>query len=58
LPFTETIRPAIQVTPRPSPTPSESLIQTAAVLPKPLESYQEFTLYAVLKRWMNIIING
>ncbi len=59
-PFTAVIRPAVQVNARPTPTPSESLTQTvaAAAAPKPLESYQEFTIYAVLKRWMNIIING
>lgn len=59
-PFTATIRPAIQVNARPTPVPSESLTQAAAAaaLPKPLESYQEFTIYAVLKRWMDIIMNG
>lgn len=59
-PFTAEIRPAIQVTARPTQTPSESLTQVvaAAAAPKPMESYQEFTIYAVLKRWMDIIING
>ena len=59
-PFIATIRPSIQVNARPTPIQSESLTQAAAAaaLPKPLESYQEFTLYAVLKRWMDIIING
>lgn len=55
-----TIRPAIQVNARPTPVPPGSLTQAvvAAAAPKPMESYQEFTIYAVLKRWMNIIING
>jgi plastocyanin len=59
-PFTATIRPAIQVNARPTPILPESLTQTAvaSALPKPMESYQEFTLYAVLKRWMDIIIHG
>ncbi len=57
-PFTAYIRPAIQVNARPSPTPSGSLTQVVAAAPKPLESYQEFTIYAVLKRWMDIIISG
>ena len=30
---------------RPTPVPT----------PSPMESYQEFTLYEVVKRWMNII---
>ncbi len=60
LPFTASIRPVIQVNARPTPLPSESLTQAAAAVavPKPMESYQEFTIYAVLKRWMDIIING
>jgi VCBS repeat-containing protein len=59
-PFTAIIRPAIQVNARPTPTPPGSLTQVVAeaAVPKPLESYQEFTIYAVLKRWMDIIING
>jgi hypothetical protein len=55
--FTAAISPTIQVNARPTPAP-ESLTQVVAALPKPLESYQEFTLYAVLKRWMDIIISG
>ena len=56
-PFTSTIRPTILVTASPTSTPSESLTQAvaAAVAPKPLESYQEFTLYTILKRWLDII---
>lgn len=59
-PFTAAIRPAIQVTVRPIPTSPESLTQAvvAAAAPKTIESYQEFTIYAVLKRWMDIIISG
>jgi plastocyanin len=58
--FTASIRPVIQVNVRPTQTPSESLTQVvaAAAVPKPLESYQEFTIYAVLKRWIDIIISG
>jgi len=58
--FTASIRPVIQVNARPTPTPSGSLTQVvaAAAAPKPLESYQEFTIYAVLKRWVDIIISG
>jgi VCBS repeat-containing protein len=58
--FTAAIRPVIQVTARPSETPSRSLTQVvaAAAVPKPMESYQEFTLYAIIKRWMDIIISG
>ncbi len=58
IPFTAIIRPAIQVNARPTPKPPGSLTQAVAAAPKPLESYQEFTIYAVLKRWMDIIING
>ena len=54
--FIAKIRPAIQVNARPTPAPSES--QTQAAAPKPMESYQEFTIYAVLKRLMDIIISG
>lgn len=59
-PFTAAIRPAIQVNARPTPTPPGSLTQVvaAAAVPKPLESYQEFTIYAILKRWVDIIMNG
>lgn len=59
-PFTVTIRPAIQVNARPTQVPSKSVTQevVAAASPMPMESYQEFTIYAVLKRWMDIIING
>ncbi len=59
-PFTAAIRPAIQVTARPTQTPSGSLTQAMAeaVAPEPMQSYQEFTIYAVLKRWMDIIISG
>ena len=59
-PFTATIRPSIQVNARPTPAPSESPTGAgvAEAVPKPLESYQEFTLYAVLKRWIDTIING
>lgn len=60
--FTATIRPAVQGTTSPTPTstPAESLTQevAAAVIPKPLESYQEFTIYEVLKRWIKIIMSG
>jgi len=59
-PFTAEIRPAIQVTTRPTQTPSGSLTQAvaAAAAPETMESYQEFTIYAVLKRWIDIIISG
>ena len=58
--FRASIRPSIQVNARPTPVQSESLTREAApaAVPKPLESYQEFTLYAVLKRWIDTIING
>lgn len=59
-PFTAAIRPSIQVNARPTSTPSESLTRevAAAVVPKPLESYQEFTIYEILKRWYAILKNG
>lgn len=57
-PFTATIRPAIQVTARPSPPESLTQVVAAAAAPKPLESYQEFTLYSILKRWKDIIMSG
>ena len=58
--FTVSIRPVMQVNARPTPTLSESPTQEVAeaAIPKPLESYQEFTIYAVIKRWIDIIING
>jgi hypothetical protein len=27
-----------------------------AAVPKPMESYEEFTIYAILKRWIDIIM--
>jgi VCBS repeat-containing protein len=59
-PFTATIRSEVQVTARPTSTPTESLTQVvaAAVAPKPMESYQEFTIYEILKRWYSILKNG
>ncbi|MDW7725605.1 MAG: hypothetical protein SCH70_00595 [Candidatus Methanoperedens sp.] len=50
----------IQVDARPTPAPTESLTRTVAeeTVPEPLESYQEFTIYEILKRWMNIIMSG
>ncbi|MGB8218272.1 MAG: VCBS domain-containing protein [Candidatus Methanoperedens sp.] len=58
--FAAAIRPVIQVNARPTSTPSESLTQAvaAAAAPKTLESYQEFTIYEVLKRWYAILENG
>jgi len=63
-PFTAVISSAVNVTAKatisPTPTKSKSLTQALAeeAVTKPLESYQEFTIYAVLKRWMDIIMNG
>jgi plastocyanin len=53
-------RPAVQATARPTSTPSKSLTQAvaAAAVPKPLESYQEFTIYEILKRWVDIIMGS
>ncbi|VVB86482.1 Uncharacterised protein [uncultured archaeon] len=66
--YTTGVLPAIQVNARPTSKVPESLAQampeslTQAVVakaaPKPMESYQEFTIYAVLKRWFDIIISG
>ncbi|MCZ7402992.1 MAG: hypothetical protein O8C61_12285 [Candidatus Methanoperedens sp.] len=58
--FKAAIRPAIQVNARPTSTPAASVTQAEAAgfAPKPMESYQEFTLYSILKRWMDIIISG
>jgi plastocyanin len=61
IPFTAVISPAIRVIASPSPaTPSKLLTQVveAAAVPKPMESYQEFTLYVLLKRWIDIIMGG
>ncbi len=64
-PFIAAIRPAIQVNALPTPTIQESMTQelimqavVAKAVSKPLESYQEFTIYEVLKRWMTIIETG
>lgn len=61
--ITASTRPAVQVTASPTSTPSklsETITQVvaAAVAPEPIESYQEFTIYAILKRWMDIIMTG
>lgn len=58
--YTAVIRPEINVNARPTPRTSESLTQAVAeaAVPKPLESYHEFTLYAILKRWADIIMSG
>ncbi|MCX9025916.1 MAG: hypothetical protein OIN85_07475 [Candidatus Methanoperedens sp.] len=58
--FTAAIRPVIQVNARPTSTPLESLTQAvaAAAAPKPLESYQEFTIYEILNRWYAILKNS
>lgn len=65
--YTTGVLPPYQVNARPTSKVPESLtrvvpetitqavVEKAAV--KPMESYQEFTIYAVLKRWMDIIIN-
>ncbi len=59
-PLIAVFRPSIQVNARPTSTPSESLTRevAAAVAPKPMESYQEFTIYEILKRWYAILKNG
>lgn len=52
-------RPTIQVNARRTPGPSDlTQMVAAAAVPKPLESYQEFTLYTILKRWVDIIMSG
>lgn len=57
-PTTTPFQPRIQIYTRPEVTQSESVTQevAASAVPKPMESYQEFTIYAVLKRWKDIII--
>jgi plastocyanin len=56
-PYRTAIRPVVQVTTRPTSSPTESLTKEVveAAAPKPLESYQEFTIYTILKRWVDII---
>lgn len=58
-PFRAANRPEIQASARPTSTPSESLTREVAaeIAPKQMESYQEFTIYEILRRWYAIIKN-
>lgn len=57
-PLAEATRSVIQVNARPTPSKSLTRVVAAAAAPEQMESYQEFTLYVILKRWMDIIVNG
>ena len=46
---------AVKTTVRVTPTPVKTVKPTPVPTPSPMESYQEFTLYEVVKRWMDII---
>lgn len=53
--YTVNTRPVIHVNARPTTGAPESQSPAVAAAPEPLESYQEFTIYEILKRWYMII---